>query len=166
MSAAIIGAIVGDNIGYLIGHYFGYRLLEKHGSKVGINPDRLTLGRYLFRRFGGMGVLLGRFLAILRIFIALLAGATRMPWTQFMIFNALGGILWGGGYVYVSYTIGDQIEHFTGPVGLSIGAIILISLIVGFTMLRRHEHSLLEQARRDEERYNRSAKSAKRSSHQ
>lgn len=150
MSAAIIGAILGDNLGYMIGHYFGYRLLERHGSKVGINEDRLLLGRYLFRRFGGLGILFGRFLAILRIFIALLAGATRMPWKHFMFYNALGGIIWGAGYVGVAYTIGNQITRFSGPIGPIIGGMLICGTLAGLFFLRRHEHTLLELARRDE----------------
>ncbi|GBQ05136.1 hypothetical protein AA15669_0323 [Saccharibacter floricola DSM 15669] len=152
MSAAIIGAILGDNLGYLIGHYFGYRLLERHGSKVGINEDRLLLGRYLFRRFGGLGILFGRFLAILRIFIALLAGATRMPWKHFMFYNALGGIIWGAGYVFVAYTIGDQMTHFSGPIGPIIGGLLIVSMLSGLFFLHRHEHTLVEKAKRDEGR--------------
>lgn len=152
MAAAILGAIIGDNLGYFIGYRFGYGLLEKHGSKVGLNKDRLMLGRYLFRRFGGVGVFFGRFLAILRIFIALLAGATRMSWWHFTFYNAAGAIVWGAGYTYVTYLLGQQIERFTGPIGLSIAGLLLTIFIAIFIMLRRHEHHLLEQARRDEER--------------
>ncbi|MXV45161.1 DedA family protein [Saccharibacter sp. 17.LH.SD] len=153
MASAIIGAILGDNLGYEIGRRFGYGLLEKHGSKIGLNSDRLLLGRYLFRHYGGLGVLMGRFMAILRIFIALLAGAVRMPWLQFFFYNALGGTLWGGSYVFITYKLGEQIEDFSGPVGISVGVVAVLGMVGGFLFLRHHEHALLEKAKLDEEQY-------------
>lgn len=82
--AAVTGAIMGDNFGYLLGHHFGYSILKKHGKKVGLTDERLMLGRYLFRKHGGIVVFLGRFVAVLRVFVALLAGANRMPWHSFL----------------------------------------------------------------------------------
>lgn len=157
--SAVIGAIMGDNIGYLIGHQLGYKLLQKYGNKIGLHEDRLTLGRYLFRHVGGIGVLLGRFAAFLRILIALLAGASRMPWHIFLIFNALGGVIWGGGYVLVAYALGSRIDNFTGPLGLTIGGIMLAFLVGSFFFLRHHEHSLTEKAIAEEKRLHSSKKS-------
>ena len=91
---AIAGAIMGDNFGYLIGHSLGYRALARYGRHIGLNDQRLKLGRYLFRVHGGKVVFFGRFIAILRTFAALLAGANRMPWHSFLLWNALGGIGW------------------------------------------------------------------------
>lgn len=150
--AAVSGAIIGDNVGYLIGHQLGYHLLEKHGRKIGLHKDRLTLGRYLFRRFGGAGVLLGRFIAFLRILIALLAGASRMPWLPFSIYNALGGLLWGTCYVLVPYELGSQIDSFTGPLGIGLAVVMLAVLGGSFLFLRHHEHALIRKALADEKR--------------
>lgn len=150
--SAVSGAIIGDNIGYIIGYQVGYRLLEKHGHKVGLHKDRLVLGRYLFRRFGGVGVLLGRFIAFLRILIAILAGASRMPWLTFTFYNALGGLLWGTCYVLIPYELGSQIDSFTGPVGIGLAAVMLTLLVGSFLFLRHHEHTLIKKALADEER--------------
>ncbi|MCX5616453.1 DedA family protein [Bombella sp. TMW 2.2559] len=151
--SAVSGAIIGDNIGYLIGYQLGYRLLEKYGHKVGLHQDRLTLGRYLFRRFGGAGVLLGRFIAFLRILIAILAGASRMPWVSFTIYNALGGLLWGVCYVFVPYELGSQIDSFTGPVGIGLAVCIVTLLVGSFFFLRHHEHTLIRKAVADEKQW-------------
>lgn len=88
--AAAMGAILGDQIGYAIGRHVGVRVLERWGRRVGLSAERLELGRYLFRRYGGRVVFLGRFVAVLRTFAALLAGANRMPWPRFLLWNALG----------------------------------------------------------------------------
>ena len=88
---AALGAICGDQIGYFIGRWIGYRVLRRLGRRVGLSEERLELGRFLFRKYGGRVVFLGRFVAVLRTFVALLAGANRMPWHSFLLWNALGG---------------------------------------------------------------------------
>ena len=154
--SAVLGAIMGDNIGYLIGHHFGYGILKKHGQKVGLTEERLMLGRYLFRRHGGIVVFLGRFVAVLRVFVALLAGANRMPWHSFLFFNALGGICWAGGYAFVTYELGKQIEKITGPVGIAMAVVGVCCLIGALVFLKKNEKRLtaeaLRQAEEDEKR--------------
>eukprot|EP01037_Dinobryon_pediforme_P015481 gene15481-15625_t len=88
--AASSGAIVGDNLGYWIGRELGLPLLVKYGPRVNLTEGRLRLGQYLFRRFGGSIVFFGRFVALLRTFAALLAGANHFSWERFLVFNALG----------------------------------------------------------------------------
>lgn len=149
--AAVLGAIMGDNIGYLIGHHFGYGILKKHGHKVGMTEERLMLGRYLFRKHGGIVVFLGRFVAVLRVFVALLAGANRMPWHSFLFFNAMGGICWAGGYAFVTYELGKQIEKISGPVGV-VMAILGVSCLIGaLVFLKKNEKRLTEEALREAE---------------
>src|SRR5437868_4799801 len=75
IASAATGAILGDNVGYGIGREFGYRLLLRYGRYVGISDARIKLGQYLFQRHGGAVVFGGRFIAILRILAAFLAGA-------------------------------------------------------------------------------------------
>ncbi|WP_308719736.1 DedA family protein [Komagataeibacter xylinus] len=145
-TAAIVGAIMGDNCGYLIGKWLGYPLLERQGARIGLTARRLQLGRFLFRRHGGIIVFLGRFIAILRVFIALLAGANHMAWPKFLLFNAMGGILWAGGYAYAAYYLGNRITRLSGPVGLTVaicGGIVLVCAII---FLRRNEARLTAEA--------------------
>ncbi|MCE2565368.1 DedA family protein [Komagataeibacter sp. FNDCF1] len=151
--AAIIGAIMGDNFGYLIGRWLGYPLLERHGRRVGLTAARLQTGRFLFRRYGGIVVCLGRFIAILRVFVALLAGANRMPWGRFVVYNALGGIAWAGGYAYAAYYLGHRITRISGPVGMTLAACGGVVAVGGVVLLRRHERRLtarVEAAARQE----------------
>ncbi|MBE7730362.1 DedA family protein [Komagataeibacter sp. FXV3] len=144
-TAAIIGAITGDNLGYLIGRGLGYPLLERHGAKVGLTSQRLQTGQFLFRRYGGIIVCAGRFIAILRVFVALLAGASHMPWPRFLIYNAVGGTVWAGGYAYAAYYLGHRIMRISGPVGIAVatgGGIMMVCTII---FLRRHEARLTAQ---------------------
>lgn len=148
LAAAAVGAIVGDNAGYLIGRSLGYRVLARYGRKVGISEDRLVLGRHLFRRYGGSVVFVGRFVAVLRTFVALLAGANRMPWYHFLLWNALGGIAWVGGYGIAAYLAGAGIRRIAGPVGIAIGVVAVLVVIAFVTFLKRNERRLTEEAKR------------------
>lgn len=148
--SAIIGAVTGDNLGYLIGYRYGFALLEKHGAKIGFNEDRRLLGRYLFRHFGGMGVFFGRFTSFLRIFVSLLAGSSRMPWRIFLFFNILGGVVWAGGYASFAYYLGHEIDKISGPVGLSLAIIAGLAFVASIILLRRHEQNFLLRAREED----------------
>ena len=93
---AALAAIIGDNIGYLIGRSIGVRLVARYGRYVRLDEPRLKVGQYLFMRHGGKIVFFGKFIAFLRAYAALLAGVNRMSWPHFLLMNALGGICLGG----------------------------------------------------------------------
>lgn len=150
--SAIIGAIMGDNFGYLIGQKIGYHILKKYGPKIKLTPERLLLGQYLFKHHGGKVVFIGRFMVLLRLFTALLAGANKMPWKGFMFYNALGGIAWAGGYSYITYFLGKQILQLEGTIGLVLGVVggaILLSFI---WFIHKNEKRLIEHAQKEAER--------------
>ena len=144
---AAIGAIMGDNVGYLIGHTAGRKALARWGGKIGLTGERLLLGEYLFKRHGSKVVFFGRFTAFLRTFAALLAGATRMPWPRFLVWNALGGIVWTCLYGFGAYALGEQIHRLIGPLGIVLGLIALAVIAWGAMFIRRNEARLIEQAK-------------------
>ena len=148
VAAAGIGAILGDNVGFLIGHSLGYRALTRWGPYVGLTERRLALGCYLFRRHGGKVVFAGRFVAILRTFVSLLAGANRMAWSHFLPANAAGGILWACLYGFGAYGLGNEVRRISGPVAIVLGTAALVAVAVGVFYLRKHEAQLSEQAQR------------------
>jgi membrane protein DedA with SNARE-associated domain len=145
---ATAAAIIGDNIGYLIGRSIGLRLLVHYGKYVRLNEPRLKVGQYLFLRHGGKIVFFGRFVALLRMYAAILAGANRMKWAHFLIMNALGGICWalmvGGG----AYLFGEQVKRVVGPVSLLLLVTAIVLLVVGIVFFRHHEKELEQRANR------------------
>ena len=143
--AAAAGAIIGDNFGFWIGRRFGVRLLERYGKFVGLTENRLLLGHYLFARHGGKIVFFGRFIAILRVFAALLAGSNRYPWRSFLVFNAAGGITWASVVSLAAYVFGDVINRLSGIVGLVGLGIALAGIIAFWWMLSRQEKKLEEK---------------------
>jgi len=147
IAAAAAGAILGDNLGYWVGRRFGARVLDRYAARLGFSADRVLLLRYLMSRFGGWLVFFGRFVTILRVLAAPFAGASRMPLSRFLVFNALGGVLW-------SMAIGLGAYHFTQAFTqgeASLGSIALVALVAGLLYLRfylkRHEGRLLAEAK-------------------
>ena len=144
--AAAAGAIIGDNLGYLIGRCAGPPMLLRHGPRLGLTVPRQRLGQYLFLRHGGKVVFMGRFVAFLRVFAAVLAGANRMPWGRFLVWNALGGVVWTSLYGFGAYLLGNQIHKLVGPLGVLIGVATAAVVVWGALFLRKHEHRLLAEA--------------------
>jgi membrane protein DedA with SNARE-associated domain len=149
VALAAAGAILGDQIGYLIGRWIGYRLLARWGGKIGLTDERLELGRFLFRKYGGGVVFFGRFVAILRTFAAVLAGANKMPWHTFLLWNSLGGIGWTALYGFGAYYLGDAAKRISGPAGIALAVIGGSALLAAVVIVKRNESRLLEDARRE-----------------
>ena len=146
--AAIAGAIMGDNFGYLMGRWAGFRLLRRYGRYVGLTDKRLDVGRYLFKRHGGKVVFVGRFIAILRTFVALLAGANHMEWKSFLLWNAVGGVVWASAYGVGAYLLGNAMRQIAGPIGIGLGVAAAVVIVVAVILLRRNEAQLEETASR------------------
>ena len=144
--AATCGAILGDNLGFWIGREGGYRLLRRYGRYIGFNERRVKLGLYLFRTHGGKIVFFGRFVAVLRAWAAFLAGVNRMQWSRFLLFNALGGVIWATLYGLGGYFLGEEIHRLTGPVGIVTIVLAVLIIIASFIFVRRQEKQLEEKA--------------------
>jgi len=121
IAAAAAGAVIGDNIGFWLGREFGYRFLIRYGHYIRVTVPRIKLGQYLFLRYGGRVVLFGRFVAILRMLGAFLAGANRLAWSRFIVFNAAGGIGWATLYGLGAYFLCREISGIATPIGLGLG---------------------------------------------
>jgi membrane protein DedA with SNARE-associated domain len=145
---AAAGAIIGDNIGFGIGHWGGYRLIRRYGHKVRLNEAKLKVGRLIFDRHGGKVVFFGRFVSVLRTYAAFLAGTTRMPYLRFLFFNAAGGIIWSGIYAIGFYYLGSALEHVRGPIDYGLGGVAAVVVVAFIVWLRRNEKRLEGEAER------------------
>lgn len=148
VASAAVGAILGDNIGYVIGRSVGFRLLHRYGRKIGLTEPRIKLARYMFQRYGVRVVFFGRFVAVLRTFTALIAGATEMDWKRFLAANALGGIFWASLYGFGAYALGHEARKLEGPLAIGLGAVALAAIGFSIYQLRRHEARLIAEAER------------------
>jgi membrane protein DedA with SNARE-associated domain len=148
IAAATAGAILGDNLGFLLGRWGGSRLLERYGKYVRLDERRLRLGHYLFQRHGGKVVFFGRFVGVLRAWAAFLAGAHGMSRRRFLVFNAAGGMVWAtlmglGGFVFGSTVLG-----LGGLIAVASTAVTLSAMAAFLLFLHHHEQRLQREADR------------------
>jgi membrane protein DedA with SNARE-associated domain len=146
VAVAAAAAIIGDNLGYLIGRSIGFRLILRYGAYIRLDERRLKVGQYLFLRHGGKIVFFGRFIAILRTYSALLAGVNRMPWPHFLVMNALGGIMWATIFGVGAYIFGAKVAELGGGVSALLLVVAIVCVIAGMLFFRRHEEALIAQA--------------------
>ena len=146
IAAAAGGAILGDNIGFWVGREFGTTLLAKWGHLIGLDERKRKLGQYLFVRHGGKIVFFGRFVALLRAFAALLAGANRLPPLRFFFFNAAGGIVWATVFGTGGYSLGEGIHRIAGPFGWVALIVAALCAAVLWRYYKKHEERLLAEA--------------------
>jgi membrane protein DedA with SNARE-associated domain len=142
VAAAAGGAVLGDNAGYWIGCSLGYRLLQRFGPYIWLTERRIKLGQYLFTRYGGTLVFLGRFIALLRTLAPFVAGANRMPWRRFAPFNAMGAVAWATLYGSLAYVLGKEAHRVMGRAGLLLAILGIAAVVAAWLFLRRNEARL------------------------
>jgi membrane-associated protein len=133
---AAAGAIVGDNIGYAIGRKGGRWILERPGRFHSQRLDVLRSGEPFFERHGPKAVYFGRFLLGLRVWASWLAGATRMDWRSFVLWNALGGISWAIAIGLLAYFLGNSAGNAIETFGIY-GLIAAVAAIASVIVLHR-----------------------------
>jgi membrane protein DedA with SNARE-associated domain len=133
---AAAAAIIGDNIGYLIGRTGGRKLLERPGPLLERRIELLDGGQAFFDRHGPKAVFLGRWVAGLRIAAAWLSGISGMHWRTFLFWNALGGIAWATSVGLLAYFLGSSAETIFKDASL-IGVAVVVVLIAGIVYVRR-----------------------------
>jgi membrane protein DedA with SNARE-associated domain len=145
IAAAAAGAIVGDNLGFVVGYQGGTRLLRRYGKYVGLHDHRLRLAQHLLDAHGGKVVFFGRFLPVLRVWAAVLAGTHRMPWKRFLALNAAGGIVWASVMGLGAYLLGSSAEHLGAIVGAAVG-LVMTCLMIGLVVLMKRNERRWELA--------------------
>jgi membrane protein DedA with SNARE-associated domain len=142
---AACGAIVGDNVGYWIGRLGGRRLLERW-SFVSRHADKvLPPAERFFAKHGPKTVFIGRFVAVLRVTAAWLAGISHMPWWRFFVWNAAGGIAWAALVSVVAYEFGKAAGDAIGRYGVYGAVAIVAFAIVAFVAVRFWYRRVIEE---------------------
>jgi membrane protein DedA with SNARE-associated domain len=137
IAIAAAAAIVGDNIGYLLGRRFGRRLMERPGRTKLRRQLALARGEHLFDRHGPKAVFLGRWIALLRIWAAWLAGIAGMRWRSFLLWNALGGIGWALFFGLLGYWGGEATAELVARLGVGAAIAVGVAALVLWVMLHR-----------------------------
>jgi membrane protein DedA with SNARE-associated domain len=139
---AVLAAVIGDNIGFMVGHFGGRPLAERFGRYVFLTPERLDRTEKYFNAHGGKVVTVARFIDGLRQINGLLAGIAGMHWLKFLAYNTLGAVLWVGTWCGLGYLAGEKIveiyDTFERYKWYVIGA---IAVVVAIVITRRVRHS-------------------------
>jgi membrane protein DedA with SNARE-associated domain len=128
IALAAAGAIVGDNIGYLLGRRLGRRALVARGPFRSVRRRAFDAGQALFARYGGAAVFVGRFVTIGRVAIAWLAGAEKLRWRRFAAWNAAGSVTWAAAVGGGAFALGTASVRWLAVGGLTLTAVAVIRL--------------------------------------
>jgi membrane protein DedA with SNARE-associated domain len=136
IAVAAAAAIIGDNAGYWIGRTGGRKLLQRWGPIKRYADRVLPPGERFFAKHGGKTVFIGRFVAVLRVTAAWLAGITHMAWWRFFIWNALGGIVWATGVSLLAYYFGKAAADAVQTYGVYALVALLVLAVLAFFGVR------------------------------
>jgi membrane protein DedA with SNARE-associated domain/uncharacterized membrane protein YbhN (UPF0104 family) len=132
IALAAAGAIAGDNAGYLLGRRFGRRVLLAPGPFARRRRHLVEAGDRFFAAHGAAAVFLGRWVAVGRMAAAWLAGADRMPWRRFAVWNAAGGVAWATSVGLAAYALGSAGARWLAVAG-TVAAIVTVARLTGVT---------------------------------
>jgi membrane protein DedA with SNARE-associated domain len=133
MAAAASGAVLGDNIGYWVGRRAGWGLILRVGGWLRQSPADLEILRERFLRHAGKSVLLGRFVAVLRVVAGPMAGAVAMPYGRFVLCNLAGAVLWSSTMVSLAWLGGRWVPFdrmVEGVVQFGLGALAVLAVLL------------------------------------
>ena len=135
----IAAAILGDTVNYAIGHYIGPRAFDRPDSRW-FRQEHLRRTQSFYDRYGGVTIIIGRFVPIIRTFAPFLAGVAGMTYTRFLSYNIVGAVLWIVSLVYAGYLFGN-IPWVKNNLTLIVFLIVAISLIPAVTTFIRERRS-------------------------
>ncbi len=132
---SVIAAILGNNVGYYTGHKLGPELFIKKRSFL--SPKNVEKAHKFFEKEGGLSLILARFIPALRTFVPIIAGIAKMNYRSFLLFNSLGGLIWGVSLPVLGFTLGKtvpNIDKYLLPI--IFGVIVLSAVPILFSYLR------------------------------
>lgn len=132
VAVGIIGfaaAVIGDNIGFAIGHFGGRALALRWGKYIFLTEERLDKTEAFFNRHGGKIIVVARFIEGLRQANGIIAGITGMRWRHFLAYNVVGAALWVGAWVSIGYFAGSSIDSIYHAI-TKYSYYVLIALVV------------------------------------
>lgn len=130
VAGCFIFAVAGDSIGYLIGLKLGPKVFTKDNSFI-FNKKHLDRAQRFYDKHGGKTIILARFLPVIRAFAPVVAGAGKMDYKRFVVFNLVGGVLWAIGVTLAGFYLGNLIPNVDKYLLPIVGIIIIASILPG-----------------------------------
>lgn len=146
VAIVFIAAVLGDGVGYMFGKRVGRRLFNRPNSLL-FKQENIQKAEEFYNERGGITVVLARFIPVIRTFVPIVAGVSKMSYKSFLMFNMVGALLWAAGVTYAGFYIGE----FFDKIGIGIDTILLpiVSLILLVSILPPLIHILKDQKQRD-----------------
>ena len=144
LALVVVAAIAGDSVGFEVGRHFGPRVLASRPLRR--HQRALASAQESLREKGGWAVFLGRFTAFLRAVMPGLAGTSRMPYRRFLLYNAIGAVVWGGGVALLGYFAGTSYAAVERILGGSSTALVTVFVLAGLLAWRRYQLRERERA--------------------
>ena len=135
-----LAALSGDQLGYLIGRRFGPRLFDRPDSRL-FRRSFVDKTEQFYRQYGGQAVVLGRFIPIVRTFMPVTAGISRMHYGRFLRNDVVGAVAWGAGVTVLGFFLG-QIAFIRDNVEVLLAVIVLISVTPPAIEVIRHRRKV------------------------
>jgi membrane-associated protein len=129
--ATVVAAIIGDNVGYSIGRRAGHRIFRKKDGII-FRQEYIEKAEAFYEKHGGKTIIIARFTPIVRTFAPVVAGVGKMPRQRFMLYNIVGGLLWGAGVTLLGYWFGQRIPHLDKYIEYVLIGVVLASLGLSF----------------------------------
>lgn len=123
-------AVIGDSVGYGIGHHFGKKLFSREDSLL-FHKDHLLKAKAFYEKHGGKTIIIARFMPVIRTFAPVVAGMGDMSYQKFLLYNIAGGFLWAVCLPLAGYYLGSAIPDIDTYLLPIVGAIVLISIAPG-----------------------------------
>lgn len=143
---AAAAAVAGNAAGYLIGRTGGFALALRYGSKVRLDQHKLKVGKYVLDHRGAIVVFFGRFVSVLRTYVAFLAGTLHMAWHKFTAVSVAAALAWAGIYTVLAYDAAGTIKRLSGTVDLALGGAAVVVVLIALFAVRHQVKRLGEKA--------------------
>jgi membrane protein DedA with SNARE-associated domain len=142
---SIAGAILGDQVGYLLGRTYGQGLIKRFGRFFFFDEKRLKATQHYYRKHGGKTVFIGRFMSILRSFGPVVAGISKMSWRTFSMWSVASCIVWGAVFTILGYFFGKSWEVIHRYLGWGGAVAFVLGVVVVLWFLHRKRSKELEE---------------------
>ena len=129
-TVAVVASVIGDNIGFAIGHYGGDKFVKRYGHYIFLSERRLAVAQNFFNKYGGPVVTIARFIAGLRQLNGIVAGTAEMQWHTFVLFNIIGAVFWVCAWSGVGYLAGSHINVVYAQLRRFEGLALVIAMII------------------------------------
>ena len=143
---AAVAAIAGNIAGYSIGRKGGFPLALRYGSKIRLDQRKLKVGKYVLDKQGSKVVFFGRFVSVLRTYVAFLAGTLHMQWHKFAVATVASAVAWAGIYTALAYNAAGTIKRLSGTFDLVLGGVALAVVVAALFAVRHQVKRLGDRA--------------------